>query len=74
MIVMLSAIKENWDEADNALNVIEISLYRACDDLSYIFNRIRQLATQIIQSQQLQFCNKCETSKVKLYHIDMIYI
>ena len=50
MIVMLPVFGEIWGKADNLLNVFEISLYRACAELSNLINRIRQLATQIIQS------------------------
>jgi hypothetical protein len=49
MIVMLPVFGEIWGKADNLLNVFEISLCRACAELSNIINRIRQLATQIIE-------------------------
>ena len=48
---MLSVFGEIWGKADNLLNVFEISLCRACAELSNIINRIRQLATQIIKSK-----------------------
>jgi hypothetical protein len=46
---MLSVFGEIWGKADNLLNVLEITLCRACAQLSNIINKIGQLATQIIK-------------------------
>jgi hypothetical protein len=47
---MLSVFEGKWEGEDNLLNVNGISANCAHSDLSSIFNRIRQLATQIIKS------------------------